>query len=75
MRIFYIALLISIISSVRAEDTGFICEIPGQFEEQKNLKVCHIRGAPRFQIRSFFEHRSKGGGVISMFKNFGANFV
>ena len=34
-----------------------------------------VRGAPRYQIRSFFEHRSKGGGVISMFKNFGANFV
>ena len=34
-----------------------------------------LRDALRYQNRSFFEHRSKGGGVISMFKNFGANFV
>ena len=47
MRIFYIALLLSIISSVRAEDTGFICEIPGQFEEQKNLKVYSMAQAIR----------------------------
>ena len=39
------------------------------------LGRAEIRGATRNQIRSFFEHRSKGGGVISMFKNFGANFV
>ena len=27
-----------------------------------------VRDALRYQIRSFFEYRSKGGGVISMFK-------
>ncbi|MAJ87114.1 MAG: hypothetical protein CBC09_00770 [Cellvibrionales bacterium TMED49] len=39
MRIFFIGLLLALISSVKAEDTGFLCEVPGQFEEQKNLKV------------------------------------
>ena len=34
-----------------------------------------IRGALLYQIRSFFEHCSKGGENKTMFKNFGANFV
>ena len=34
-----------------------------------------IRGALLYQIRSFFEHCSKGGGIKTTLKNFGANFV
>ena len=47
MRILFIALLFPAISSVEAEDTGFICEIPGQFEEQRNLKVYSMAQAIR----------------------------
>ena len=60
----------SLLEAVCSHWAGIFCQ-----NGQKDNDMKSLRGALRYQIRSFFEHRSKGGGVISMFKNFGANFV
>ena len=48
---------------------------PPPFRVNIFYKSCLLRGAILRQIRSFFEHCSKGGGVKPMFKKYVANFV
>ena len=44
-------------------------------DTQRMLHAVPVRGANFRQIRIFFEHCSKGGGVKPMFKKYVANFV
>ena len=77
-------------SSVESESPALVAKVSLKWkgwQTMSNLENEHwklvvtilallVREAPRHQLCSFFEHRSKGGGgVISMFKKFGANFV
>ena len=48
--------------------------IQGRINSVAKFRRC-VRGAILDQIRIFFEHCSKGGGVKPMFKKYVANFV